>query len=303
MDNEWFRRELYQYTQSKDRPTIGYGWGMGTLAARMGLTKRLMVSASPSYPEFRRILVNRFRKLAEVGADGIHIDKMVMAGGLEFGTPLSPDQSSWGGTYFCLQEIAKACREINPDFCIGTEVQWDGVLPFGGVTWWDGPEVWKRTFPEWTAVQGVNMAFGYIPVNNGVRLGRQLLIGPNHWTRSMGSEGWRSLSAYIGEINRIREALKETIYLGEYLGDEQIQLEKPANPHFAYSVFRNTRTGRRACILVNNGSLPSRCKVRAFDGSKSGEVEVHQPFAPTRRTTLPVEVMIPNESIVVVVED
>ena len=48
---------------------------------------------------------------------------MVMAGGLEFDTPLSPDQSSWGGTYFCLQEIAKTCREINPDFCIGTEVQ------------------------------------------------------------------------------------------------------------------------------------------------------------------------------------
>ena len=119
----------------------------------------------------------------------------------------------------------------------------------------------------------------------------------------MGSEGWQSLSAYIGEINRIREALKETIYLGEYLGDEQIQLEKPANPNFAYSVFRNTRTGVRACILVNNGSLPSRCTVRAFEGSESGEVEVHQPFAPTHRTTLPADLTIPNERIVVVVED
>ena len=49
---------------------------MGTLGARIGITRRPMVKASPSFPEFREIIVRQMRRLAEIGADGVHIDKL-----------------------------------------------------------------------------------------------------------------------------------------------------------------------------------------------------------------------------------
>jgi hypothetical protein len=86
IDTDWYKRELYRYT-SRDRWGVDYqvmGWGMGTLSARLGYTRPALIGECTGIPEFRKIIVAKMRKLAEIGADGVHIDKLWPHLGLDF---------------------------------------------------------------------------------------------------------------------------------------------------------------------------------------------------------------------------
>ena len=141
LDTEWYKRELkdYNYETLKGFPYAISGWGMGTLASRMALTTPLMAVADTSFPAIQDGLLAYFRKLAEMGADGIHIDKFFPRP-LNFNprVPLSPDQSPWEGTIRLVDRISRECRALNPDFRISFETNWDRVLQYGNATWWAG---------------------------------------------------------------------------------------------------------------------------------------------------------------------
>ena len=69
ISTEWYKNELHKY-EVKDpwgAKFFVYGWGMGTLAARKGLTRTPLYEMNPSHPEVRAILVGYFRKLAVIG--------------------------------------------------------------------------------------------------------------------------------------------------------------------------------------------------------------------------------------------
>jgi hypothetical protein len=54
----------------------------------MGYTGPPLISECTSISDFRKIIVAKMKKLAEIGADGIHIDKLWPGPGLDF-NPLS----------------------------------------------------------------------------------------------------------------------------------------------------------------------------------------------------------------------
>ena len=76
---------------------------MGTLWGRMGHPK-CMVWAAPAFPQFRRILVDQFARLAQIGADGVHVDKMFPAA-IDYNPnlPMSPDTAPWEGAILLTQ--------------------------------------------------------------------------------------------------------------------------------------------------------------------------------------------------------
>ena len=103
-----------------------------------------MVFANPAFAAFRQIIVRQWRKLARIGADGIHIDKLSWATvRLDFNPnlPLSPDQAAWQGILSSLDEILAACRAVNPAFGLSVEGPWKSLLTYTGVTW-----VWHSTW-------------------------------------------------------------------------------------------------------------------------------------------------------------
>jgi hypothetical protein len=76
IESDWFKRELNRYVEMREDGGHGAcGWGMGTLWARMGHPKP-MTWLDPSFPPYRDALMRQFLKLVEVGADGLHVDKM-----------------------------------------------------------------------------------------------------------------------------------------------------------------------------------------------------------------------------------
>jgi hypothetical protein len=310
IDTEWYQKELHQYRSMdpwgcKYGP---YGWGMGTLGARIGLTRRPLASVSPGFPEFREIIVRQIKKLAEIGADGVHIDKF-MAVGLDFNPELktSPDKASWEGMLQFLDEMMTACKAVNSDFCISVESNWDRTLSYTDVVWWSPGvhSVIKATFPQWVPCVGVNQPYDYNVVNNAVLLGHNLLVGPAHYTSSMAYKPMRQLSAYIKEITRMRGELIDTVSLGEFLDTSQVHLEGQfvADGLARRSVFRNIQTGKRACVLVNLGVIPLEASVVAFEENNEGKVRIYQPFEECKNANLPVTVMVPPERLVIVVEE
>jgi hypothetical protein len=312
VDTDWFRSELNRYT-SKDKWGVNYGvygWGYGTLGARMGYTRSPLIGECSAIPDFRKIIVAKMKKLAQIGADGLHIDKVWPDPGLDFNplSTLSPDQATSVGRLLALEEILQSCRAINPEFALSIECAWDRTLTYSNVAWaWhdncsDHVPVLKYTFPEWFPGLVVPQPYDFTPVNNAVRYGYQIFLGPGNYIApdSMAYPPMRQLSDYVREILRILESVKDSICLGEFLDTLSVQFEGP--DEMRYSMFQNPKTGKRACVVVNMGEKSNRAFVKAFEGSTNDKVIVHQPFIPPRAGNLPLELDIASERLVIVAE-
>jgi hypothetical protein len=304
LDSDWYKNELVKYREwgPNGEITWNVGWGMGTLWARMDHPKR-MTGADPAFPQYRKIIVDQFAKLAEIGADGVHVDKMFPAS-MDFNPdlPMSPDTAPWEGSILLTKEVIEACRKHNPDWAMSFECNWDRMMQFTGATWWVGNQlVTRQIFPENAETQLIAMAYDYLGVNNLVRDGHIVMVSPMNFCRSMGWKPWEGLADYIKEVKRIQDGLADTVFLGEALGREGARIPGDPAPGVAYNVFRNIATGRRACIFTNAKNEPKKQAFQGFIGH-GGDVRLHTPFQEPKVLKLPAEIEIPAEGIVFVEE-
>ena len=158
----------------------------------------------------------------------------------------------------------------------------------------------KYTFPEFMATFAVVQPWDYNNVNNAIRYGYQVLVGPIRYSTSMADEQMREISAYVAEVLRIRDELKETIFLGEFL--DVLEVSVSPHPNLKYNTHRNARTGKRACVLVNQG-MESLETCVAFEGSGQQQLRIYRPFEPVTRGASPLSVKVPAERLVIVAED
>ena len=127
-------------------------------------------------------------------------------------------------------------------------------------------------------------------------------MGPANYIAadSMAYPPMRRLSEYVREILRMLESLKDTISFGEFLDTQFVEFEGPSE--MRYSMFRNPRTGKRACVVVNLGERSQEASIVAFNGNAKGEVIVHQPFSDLRRGSFPIKVVVPSERLAILTE-
>ena len=305
VESDWYKKELSKYRETK--ADGGYtwmaGWGMGTLWARAGHPK-LMTWANLAFPQFRKIIADSFLKLASVGGDGVHVDKMFPTA-IDYNpdSPMSPDTATWEGAILLTQEIMRECRKANPDWCMTFECNWDRMLQFGGATWWVGNQrITRKVFPEHTETLGLYQAYDYLGVNNAVRDGHAVMVAPLNFSRTLDWPPFKGLANYIKEVKRIRDALQDTVFFGESLDQSQVKLEGGPPDGVAYSVFRNRADGRRVCILTNSRMGERKLSFPAFEGALGGKARIHTPNRKARVVTLPAELTIPAERIVFVEE-
>ena len=221
IDSEWYKKELIKYREHGPNGEITWntGWGMGTMWARMGHPK-LMTAADPAFPQFRKIIVDQFARLAQIGADGVHVDKMFPAA-IDYNPdiPMGPDIATWEGTILLTHEVFAACRRYQPDWAMSFECNWDRLLQFSGATWWVGNQrITRQVFPENAETLLIASPYDYLGVNNAVREGHTVMVGPMNFCRSVGWKPWEGLAQYIKEVKRLQDSLMDTVYLGEVLG-------------------------------------------------------------------------------------
>ncbi|MHB0999990.1 MAG: DUF6259 domain-containing protein [Armatimonadota bacterium] len=306
INTDWFRDELYKYECNLNSGRCGFG--MGTLSARKGWTVQTMAMLSPGFPEYRKIIVDRMKRLVEAGADGLHIDKFFPPG-LDFNPNLKvdPDRADTECAMICVKEIADACRAINPDVTLSFETYWDRALEYSaGVTWhwgatYDNFQMIKFAFPEWINSLAMNQPYDYTVVNQCVRYGYHLMIGPKNWTASIGDELYQPIGEYIKEVLPIWEELKETIFLGEFLDNDGVDFQGTAETRC--SIHRNQSTGKRAAVVINFATEPREVSVNSFTGNGNGSVQIYQPYSKVKTAKLPLHLSVPGERFVVVVEE
>ena len=286
------------------------GWGMGTFGARMGYTKTPLVYCDLAFPEFRKILIDHFKKLAEIGVDGLHLDKANFwpEFSMDFNELLKdhgPDHIQLHSLLETIDETIKSCREINPDFCISGEFWWDRLLTYmdGWWNWHDMPDhvpVMKYTFPEYLPNFTIIQPWDYNEVNNAVRYGYHLLIGPIRYSATLKNKQFEKLSEYIKEIISIREILKDTIFYGDFL--DVLEIKVKASETVKFNTHRNRLTGKRACVLVNYDKNFQEVSL-AFTDPKSENAKIYQPFKKPFKIKSPYKVKIPSERLIILVEE
>jgi hypothetical protein len=263
-----------------------------------------MTGADPAFPEYRKIIVDYFTKLAQIGADGVHVDKMFPAA-IDYNPnlPMSPDTGPWEGAILLTKEVMASCRKYNPDWAMSFECNWDRMLQFTGATWWVGNQlITRQVFPENAEMLLIGSAYDYLGVNNAVRDGHVAMLGPYNMCRPLGWRPFAGLADYVKEVKRIQDGLTDTVFLGEVLGHDGLQISGEPAAGVAYNVFRSRTTGRRACILTNSRMEGVTQAIQGFDASPNGEVRIHTPFQETKVAKLPAEINIPAEGIVFVEE-
>jgi hypothetical protein len=303
----WYERELRNYAvrDLKGQTRIMGGWGMGTLEARLGKFKPNGF-ADLSIPQYRKILVGYFKRLAELGADGLHIDKMYIWNPLSFNplSKVSPDQAECEGALQLTEETLSECRAINPGFAVSFETSWDRVLSYTGAVWWVGTMDCARwAFPEMAPTIAITQPYDFLGVNSAVRQGQCILLGPGFYTRSMDWEPWRPLSRYIGEVKRIRDEFNETAYWGEPGDPRAIRWESPLAAGLQASLWRNRRSGLSACLLTNSTMKEQEATLTGLGEESGKKIRIRIPFQPDQTGRLPWRVKIPAERIAFLVED
>lgn len=301
---DWFKNELHNYVETEeDGGHKNFGWGMGTLWARMGHPKP-MVFVDTSFPRYRDALLRQFLKLVEIGADGLHVDKMLpRPRNFNPQRTFGPDISPWEGPVRLARHLSEESKKINPQFALSFECNWDRMLEFGNAIWWVGNLSFARTvFPEMVETRPLTSAFDYIGVNNAVRSSQSVLVGPQNYTRSVGWKPWHGLAEYIREVKRIQDSLSDAVFFGMALDGTPIKFGHEPAYGVEYSIYQSLTGSRRVCMLTNSGMENQSQMIQAFEGRTGGIIRIHTPFTAPRDVMLPTTVMIPSERIVFIEE-
>lgn len=307
LDTEWYKTELKDcgWESANGGDYLIAGWGMGTLASRMGHTTPLMGFYDTSFPAMHDGHLKYFRKLAEIGADGLHLDK-TFPGNMNFNPrdSMPPDTALNEGAVTLARDIHDQCRAIHPGFSISFECNLDRFLSFGAATWWAGNMTQaKKVFPEVVETIGLYQPYDYFSLNEAVRNGHVIMISPHHFNRSMACPTWKGLSEYIAEVKKIRDELAGTVFDGEKLPpDKGLLLEKPLPSGVAAQNYRSIPAGKRGCIMTNSGMQQAEVHLRQFAGDPGKTCTVYVPGCAPKTVTLPAAVSIAPERLIMIAQ-
>ena len=120
---------------------------------------------------------------------------------------MGPDVAPWEGAILLTHEVFAACRKYNPDWAMSFECNWDRLLQFSDASWWVGNEhITRQVFPEHVGDALVASAYDYLGVNNAVREGHTVMLGPMNFCRSVGWKPWEGLANTSRKSNAFRTA-------------------------------------------------------------------------------------------------
>jgi hypothetical protein len=293
---------------------VPYGFGMGTLAARLNYSSRKLVNIDPSYEPMRAYIINKLKWLAEIGADGFHVDKIGFSNvsAIDLNPKInalgySPDTSIWSGILKFCEELSDVCLKINPDFCFSVEGSWDRFLEYTDVIWmwhnawaYDHTCAIKHTLAQWTPCYSITQPNDYTSVNEAIRHGYQLFISPMMITASMNHPKFTKLSKYIAEVNKIRDLTKDIIYNGCYLNENDYNVWISSD-YVKYKGFYNPKTGDKGCVITNTDAKTHEFSVDFLNNNDKSMI-LYTPFDERKNITANQKCYVPSEKMVVVVE-
>jgi hypothetical protein len=283
-----------------------YGWGEGTISARLGFTRHYLTQMNPSHPEVNKLLMDYYLNLVRWGADGFQFDKN-FSFDIDFNPLLmsGPDRAMPQGVFDILGQVLQEGRKINPQLAIAAELVFDRTFQYVDVSYLrmnaiDMHPALKYTFPEWTSTIFAEGPFDFNIMNNGMRYGLVWAMAPRHYNASMDEAITRPLSEYVSELIRIRRKNADILFTGRFM--DTFGATVKCGEYSRFSVFEpmNDKT-RKAVVLVNFGNKEDEIEVD-IDNAKRGEAELSIPFQKDLIIKLPAKIKVPARTCAVVVQ-
>lgn len=338
-ETDWYREELHKYARMDEFGNCEnwLAWGQSTITARHKLSVRRQLWASASIPAFNEIIANYFIRLAKWGVKAMQLDKTGSSEQLLDFNPLAtmpPDTSMAEGTVRACEWLLEKCKAIQPDFCVATEANADRYLPYSEVfyrgAFIDSVPPMRYVFPEWTSCIHLRYPTEYAAVNAAVRFGCVLVVEPLAYTAGPAHPWFKKIMSYIKEINRLREALIDDLFLSRWLDNLGAELvwndqrirgravsnaqdiggitlmreELPiadANAPLVCSVHENLKNGRRTIVVVNN-SHDAQHYQWVFTHKQISEATLYAPFDEPRSVSSSDQLTLKGERLHIIVE-
>ncbi len=314
IDTDWFHRELHRYTWRDPRNDPGdtMGWEYNTVAGQVAGTKTRMRNCNPAHGPFADLLLDAYRSIAEVGADGTQVDKVGCGVATPDGRPdYHPDLHhiplELTGTQPILDLFARhaeAARAVNPEFCIASETHWDRLIPHVGASYarhWaeDAPQIVAATFPELRQTCCITGPTDYALVANCIRFGHIINVEARCLHGSC--DDAPRLAGFVAAALRLRRSMFDLLWDSQLIDPAEAGVEAGPAVKFCLHASR-VRPGGQALVLNHFERTPRTARV-GFPHRPTASATVHTVREPSYRVALPAEIEIPPDDLCVVVPD
>ena len=258
-------------------------------------------------PAARPAIERQAQRIAECGAEGAHLARAIPDGlVLNPATGSTPDRGQWEGLLASCEAIRSAARKTQPDFCLSTESVWDRLIPLVDVTWaspsslmasasTDHLPLMRYMFPEWTSTVRISEPFDFVSASNAFRFGYQIVLdGPMDPSLS------KNLMEYVRDLARLRRDLFDSANFAPITFDDFLDIKQDSANNIKWTTYMNSATGKKLCILMNYAKQDR--SVHIASQKNESKMMVFAPFIAEKAVTLPIDIVIPGERLIVVSE-
>jgi hypothetical protein len=275
-------------------PAHKVNWGYHTMLEHLGQGACAQTILRTEGP-FQEDIVGRLSRIAELGADGLQIDKTNEFTYVDYAAGGDAGAAYIRGLVTILDEVKRRGRAVNPEFSLAHEAWLDHAIPIADAAYTrvfelDHIPVMEYTFPEYrltNCLMGVDFGLA----NRCVQWGHIINFecdGLHGSTRSQ-----PKLAEYVAELLRLRRRLGEILWYGRIADPLGIRV---ADPRVGLTAWHG-RDGRRAVVLTH-------LERDAVDATPTferppREAILHQPFRAPETIEAPFALRIPPNRLAI----
>ena len=304
----WYRNELVRYA-TKDPygdPHVYPGYAYQTATQLADINTHRFVPLCPLCPEWRAVATKEFLKMVALGADGILYDENQHHGGVYYCFDPSHGHhvpaNVFAGDALLARGFHKAATEAGrPDFFFGGEGNYDFQFEEYHLSYFrvdlNHVPIHRYVAPDAAMMIAVG---GYNDRNmiNLALMDRYIIsYEPRNFKGRL--QEFPLTVRYGQQVDSLRRRYRDYLWDAEFRDTVGATVTESGRPYAHYSVFRDTRTGKRAIVLVNfDYHRNLRLKVR-LPGAQPDGLVVVRPEAPDPQPYPGAAELPPNSAAVV----
>lgn len=302
LETDWFDDQLSAFASRDPYGHVrgGMGWHYRTI---LGLTAQCihrMVPANCTRPEYQEIILSQLENIVDLGADGTQLDKVGAMGEIDYSpdNPMDRDRSGPEGVRATLERFVAKARAVNPDFAIASEVHWDKIINMVDASYsrfWatDHLPTFAATFPEYRQSCCITGRWDYGLVNNCIRYGH--IINLEGDCLHSDARAMPELARYVAEVLRLRRSLRHRIWDSRLIDPSLISIN--GSSEVRVGLHESVSDGARTVVLNHFSPEPQTVTVQDEGG---GAGILHRPHQKAQRVSLPAQVTIDRDEVVIV---
>lgn len=275
-------------------PAYKINWGYHGMLERLGQGACAQTILRTEGTSFQAEIVERLGRLAELGADGLQIDKTNEFVYVDYAAGGDAGAAYLRGLVAILDGVKRRGQAVNPEFVVAHEAWLDRAIPIADAAYTRIFEpghvpVMEYAFPEYRLTNCL-MGVDYTLANRCVQWGHIVNFECDGIHGSTASRP--KVAAYVAELLRMRRALADVLWHGRLAEPRGVEC---SDARIDVAAWRG-RDGRGALVLAHLEDAD--LDVTVGIGRACGAT-LHVPFEEPRQVELPCRLRIPRDRLAI----